>query len=365
MCPVHRPFLRFAFQGQAYQFRVLPFGLSLSPRVFTRVVAAALSPLQAAGSKILPYLDDWLICAPDHVQVMKDTERVIHHVQSLGLRVNLEKSNLIPTQNTMFVGLQLNSVTMRGSLTPHRVSKLLVLVSQFRLGRRLELVQYQRLLGTISAAAAVVPLGLLRARPLQRWLNAFNLHPRQDRRVKLKVTRPFRHALRPWRDQALLSQGAPLGNIPSRRAVVTTDSSLTGWGAVWEGRTVRGTWNSRWRGELEVLELRAVHLALVELLPLIGGRHVLVRSDNSSAVYHMNHQGGTKSPALQVAWKLLVWALTHLASLRAVYSVQCPGVPNRAADLLSRTGPLAGEWRLHPAVVAQLWSQFGRVLWWC
>ena len=105
---------------------------------------------------------------------------------------------------------------MRGSLTPQRLSKLLVLVSQFRLGRRLELVQYQRLLGTMSAAAAVVPLGLLRARPLQRWLNAFNLHPRQDRRVKLKVTRPFRHALRPWRDQALLSQGAPLGNIPSR-----------------------------------------------------------------------------------------------------------------------------------------------------
>ena len=43
----HWPFLRFAFQGQAYQFRVLPFGLSLSPRVFTRVVATALSPLQA------------------------------------------------------------------------------------------------------------------------------------------------------------------------------------------------------------------------------------------------------------------------------------------------------------------------------
>ena len=58
-----------------------------------------------------------------------------------------------------------------------------------------------------------------------------------------------------------------------------------------------------------------------------------------------------------VAWKLLVWALTHLASLRAVY---IPGVQNRAADLLSRTGPLPGEWRLHPGVVTQLWSQFGR-----
>ncbi len=35
--PRHRPFLRFAFEGRAYQYKVLPFGLSLSPRVFTKV----------------------------------------------------------------------------------------------------------------------------------------------------------------------------------------------------------------------------------------------------------------------------------------------------------------------------------------
>ncbi|KAL0148839.1 hypothetical protein M9458_055848 [Cirrhinus mrigala] len=33
----HRPFLRFAFEGRAYQYKVLPFGLSLSPRVFTKL----------------------------------------------------------------------------------------------------------------------------------------------------------------------------------------------------------------------------------------------------------------------------------------------------------------------------------------
>ncbi|KAL0157390.1 hypothetical protein M9458_048636, partial [Cirrhinus mrigala] len=34
--PRHRPFLRFAFEGRAYQYKVLPFGLSLSSRVFTK-----------------------------------------------------------------------------------------------------------------------------------------------------------------------------------------------------------------------------------------------------------------------------------------------------------------------------------------
>ncbi len=36
--PSHRKFLRFAFRGKAYQYRVLPFGLALSPRTFTKSV---------------------------------------------------------------------------------------------------------------------------------------------------------------------------------------------------------------------------------------------------------------------------------------------------------------------------------------
>ncbi len=38
--PRHRPFLRFVFEGRAYQYKFLPFGLSLSPRVFTKVGGA-------------------------------------------------------------------------------------------------------------------------------------------------------------------------------------------------------------------------------------------------------------------------------------------------------------------------------------
>ena len=97
----HQPFLRFAFQGHHYQFRVLPFGLSLSPRVFTRCVAAALAPLQAGGMKVLPYLDDWLVCAPSRAQVMRDTNRLMLHVSRLGLKVNVAKSCLVPTNRAV------------------------------------------------------------------------------------------------------------------------------------------------------------------------------------------------------------------------------------------------------------------------
>ncbi len=61
--PRHRPFLRFAFEGRAWQYRVLPFGLSLSPHVFTKVVEGVLARLREVGVRILNYLNDWLILA--------------------------------------------------------------------------------------------------------------------------------------------------------------------------------------------------------------------------------------------------------------------------------------------------------------
>ncbi len=90
--PRHRPFLRFAFEGQAYQYKVLPFGLSLSPRVFTKVVEVALVPLREQGVRILNYLDDWLILAQSRRQLSAHRDLVLKHLSLLGLRVNWEKS---------------------------------------------------------------------------------------------------------------------------------------------------------------------------------------------------------------------------------------------------------------------------------
>ncbi len=66
----HRPFLRFAFEGVAYQYTVLPFGLSLAPHTFRKCVDAALSPLRQMGIRILNYLDDWLVLADSERQLI-------------------------------------------------------------------------------------------------------------------------------------------------------------------------------------------------------------------------------------------------------------------------------------------------------
>ncbi len=169
---VQGPLLRFAFEGRAWQYRVLPFGLSLSPRVFTKVVEGALTPLREVGVRILNYLDDWLILAQSREQLGDPRDLVLWHLSQLGLRVNWEKSKLSPVQRISFLGVELDSVSMTARLTEERAQAVLNCLSSFRDRNVVPLKQFQRLLGHMASAAAVTPLGLLHMRPLQHWLHS-------------------------------------------------------------------------------------------------------------------------------------------------------------------------------------------------
>ncbi len=171
--PRHRPFLRFAFEGRAWQYRVLSFWLSLSPGVFMKVVEGALTPLREVGVRILNYLDNWLILAQSREQLGDHRDLVLRHLSQLGLRVNWEKSKLSPVQRISFLGVELDSVSMTARLTEERAQAVLNCLSSFRGRNVVPLKQFQRLLGHMASAAAVTPLGLLHMRPLQHWLHSW------------------------------------------------------------------------------------------------------------------------------------------------------------------------------------------------
>ncbi len=103
VAPHHRRFLRYTFEGVAYQYKVLPFGLSLAPRTFTRCMDAALSPLRPMGIRIL-YLDDWLILTQSQAVLTSHKTLLLSHFDCLGLRVSFPKSILSPSQRVSFLG---------------------------------------------------------------------------------------------------------------------------------------------------------------------------------------------------------------------------------------------------------------------
>ncbi len=111
--PRHRPFLRFAFEGRAYQHKALPFGLSLSPRVFTKVVEAALVPLREAGIHILNYLNDWLILAQSRALLCEHRDMVLSHLSRLGKEQTLPYAEDLFTRHGVGLG-QPHYTSLRG-----------------------------------------------------------------------------------------------------------------------------------------------------------------------------------------------------------------------------------------------------------
>ncbi len=181
--PRHRPFLRFAFEGRAYQYKVLPFGLSLSPRVFTKVAEAALVPLREQGVRILNYLDDWLILAQSQDQLCEHRDMVLSHLSQLGLQVNWEKSKLSPVQRISFLGMELDSVSQTARLTQERAQSVLNCLNTFKNRTAAPLKQFQRLLGHMAAAAAVTPVNLF-----VEWCSS---HREDPRRCPIRVVLSF------------------------------------------------------------------------------------------------------------------------------------------------------------------------------
>ncbi len=124
--------------------------------------------------------------------------------------------------------------------------------------------------------------------------------------------------------------------------MLTTDASLTGWGAVLDGRPAQGIWRGHlldWH--INCLEMMALFLALKYFLQELRGYHVLVL---------INHQGRLRSRRLnRLAQQVLLWAQDKFLSLRAIY---IPGHMNVGADLLSRQAVRHGEWKLHPEIAA-------------
>ncbi len=240
----HRKFLRFAFGGKAYQYKVLPFGLALAPRTFTKCMDAALAPLRFQGIRVLNYLDDWLILAHSRELVSRHRDIVLCHIHSLGLRMNAKKSVLLPSQRTVFWVVHLDSIQMQARLAPARISNCTACLARFKLGRHVSVGTCRRLLGLMAAASPVLPLGLLHMRPFLWWMKELRLHPTIPVTHLISVSRSCSRPLLQWRDPAFLQSGVRMGAI-HRRHIITTDASMTGWGAVFVGRPASGEMDRR------------------------------------------------------------------------------------------------------------------------
>lgn len=77
---------------------MLHFGLSLAPRIFTKLLKGVVTLLVEKGISSLMYLDDCLLLFPHREDAADNVEKTVRIVEGMGFGVNFEKFNMIPSQ---------------------------------------------------------------------------------------------------------------------------------------------------------------------------------------------------------------------------------------------------------------------------
>ena len=333
--PSHKKFLRFAINGQCYQYRVIPFGLATSPRVFTKVLAPVMAHIRLRGVHIHPYLDDLLVRAESPELLQESLNIALDVLLQSGYMINVKKSQLIPTQDLRYIGGQINTAIGRVSLPKDRREVLTKLAASFKVGQYKTARTWLQLLGFMASTILVVRMARMRMRPIQLFVLSKWTYPQDLFRTLIMVPRFLLVHIQWWANPDNLSQGFPL-SPPNVDHVLTTDSSGDGWGAVLDDQfTTQGMWSAQTRLlHINSLELMAVDMALKHFVHRLHHSVVLVRSDNISTCAYIAKEGGTVCPRLCIqTFHLLQWCQSQHILLRTAY---IPGQENIHADRLSR-----------------------------
>lgn len=355
--PKSRHLLRFTFKDKVFQYAALPFGLKTAPWIFTRVVTQLQTMPQVRQLEIHFYLDDWICPVDSYPQGLAASQSLTSLCNDLGLLVNQEKSELIPSQQFTYIGGRYDLHTYLVCPKQENLLKIADLGGQFLQATQLPARTWLRLIGLLHSQEKFTSYGRRRLRHIQWCLKLQWQIATHSLSHMVTISPEARSAIRWWTTESNTTRGTPI-RLPPPHIEVQTDASVIGWGGHSGHRTFSGTWTEQEAlAHINVLELRAVTLTLRELKPP-PQVHILVHTDNSTVMAYVNKQGGVKSWQMWQETNTLLQLAEENQWLLSAKHV--PGHLNVLADLLSRRHQvIQTEWQLHKEVVKLLSDKWG------
>ena len=247
--PIHlksRHLLRFALQMEervrVFQFRALPFGLTSAPRVFTRVILPVAKFAHLHGLHLIQYLDDWILKHQDRASLIHEIAWLKAVIYKVGLVVNEEKSQFVPTQRFVHIGVEYHLDV--GLIFPPPMDRILKIESSIQQLQTVRVTTarfWLSLLGLLNSAVDAIPLGRLHLRPLQIYLLAHWAPTSKDLKALIPVKLDLLHNHLAWWQNRAFTRAGMFLDLPDPQTHLFTDASTTGWGAHLETEYTMGT----------------------------------------------------------------------------------------------------------------------------
>lgn len=356
----YQKYLRFEFPYKNthtfsyFQFTVMPYGLSIAPRVFSKIMKEAIAHLRCRGFKSVIYLDDILCIGEDYKSCSTNIAETLRLVESLGFVVNYTKSFLEPTQVCKFLGFVFNTTNMSLSLPLEKRQSIEYLLNKFKL--QCSVRDLAQLIGTLTAACPASKYSWIYTKTLERQ-KYLALQGTQDYDTAIDLPDSVLRDINWWLQN--IHTTSNYMRPPPYKLEIFSDASLTGWGAVCNNNRAHGGWKYDERKfHINYLELLAVFLALKTYAENESNCSILLRVDNTTAIAYINRMGGIQFPHLNdLARSIWQWCEERNIWLFASY---INTKENREADEESRKLNTTTEWALSDKAYNQIIKTFGQ-----
>lgn len=261
----------------------MPNGLGCASRLFTKLIKPAYSHLRQKGLTSSAYIDDCYLQGDTCEDCKENVELTVDLFQRLGFTINQEKSVVIPQNKMEFLGFVIDSLSMTVTFKRDKIMKLKMLCQSALKQSTWSIKSLAEMSDTIVAGFPAVQYGQLFYRSLEIAKCEALRQNKGDYSAMMTLNNECRQDLQLWIDNVESSNKL----ICHSRPCITTqsDASLEEWGAVRGEISTEGRWT---------LEETQRHINYLELLAAFYV-HILMQTDNTTAVAYINNMGGTKS----------------------------------------------------------------------
>ena len=349
-------FLKFIFQGQVYCYICLPFGISSAPRKFTKLLKPIAAFLRSRGIVVVFYIDDVWLTALTYHSCLQSVLLTAQTFSRLGFLLNRKKSKPRPSTKVTVLGFDLDSVAML-ILLPQTKKDDVILHCTNLLSQDTHTIRYlARVLGKIISCFPALPLARAHYRYLEKdknralTLNGFNFEATTS--ISMETESDLH-----WLIAHLPTASAPI-RTPPINLELFTDASFYGWGAVLLDDPARGLFSeAELVHSINTKESLAILYAVLSFLDQLRHKHVLIRTDNTTALAVMSQMGTMKHAVHDLVSRFL-WFIAEENNITFSFA-HIPGILNTQADFESRTFNPFTEWTLPSDVFTDICSFLG------
>ena len=366
VCPIHpgwRKYFSFEHRGIVYSYKTLPFGASMSPRAYSKLLRFAVEPLRKIyGIRFVYYLDDICVLAKTAAEMKKHTSLFLKQLMELGFLINWKKTDLSPKTTQEFLGFQFDTSAMTIKVPKDKMVRLASRVKQATT-KTFSCRWVAGLLGKITAMLPAIGDALLHIRHVQRALTASLRSHGNNWEAPCILGVKAHEDLRWWAQVAETRNGLPLHKPTEEEPhlIVYVDSSDSGWGVASKFGEFSGFWTRQEREDsINVRELKTILIALEIHAKQYKDGRLLVYTDNTTALKYASKAGGTATETLQ-GLALDIQDICLAWGLQVQYR-HIPGVQNTVADRLSRQQEPIHEWKLPPSMFKKLNQRWGPLI---